>query len=188
MITAIGWFLKSKGIPESCKIEIKKLHNYWRQTHASNTWIYSVHENTPAEITCNGKMQNIIIENSGLLKMQPECHFEAEDIQLWAYDAYSSDVNYVFPIVNISKYIPSLKHLELKSEMEMFKIPYIPSSTKILGFPTQIDMHHLTHYGMSFTTFVVIIGIIIALYWVIRKTCQMPATYLPAAVALPRLI
>ena len=70
----------------------------------------------------------------------------------------------------------------------MFKIPDIPLSTKILGFPTQIDMHHLTHYGMSFTTFMIIIVIIIALYWVIRKTYQMSATYLPAAIALPRLI
>ncbi|XP_037825936.1 uncharacterized protein LOC119613936 [Lucilia sericata] len=178
-------FLRAKQIPDSCEIEIKNLQNYWRQTYTPNTWIFSVYEHTPAEVTCQDKTQHIVLHGSGLLTMEADCHLEAADLHLWAYDTYATDVHYVFPSMNITSFMPNISHLKLNSEVEVYKILDIPKETTILGFPILAEGHHLNHYKISL---IIITVVIIALFWILKRTCHISSTSLPATITLPRII
>lgn len=180
-------FIRPRRIPEDCEIAISKVHNYWQQTQAPNVWIFSTYESTHADVKCSVQKEHIVFEGAGLLKIHPDCNLETADVNLWAYDAYTAAVDYVLPTFNLSIALPNLTHLKLKADIEVYKIPDIPKSTTILGFPAPLNIHHLTHYGISFTSCIVIIVIIIALIWVLRKLCEMTTAYLPATIALPRL-
>lgn len=181
-------FLKPSVMPEKCEIEIKMFTNFWKQLHAQNSWIFSLTRGTVTEIKCHGKRQNVIIRGQGLLRMQPGCSLETEEMQLWAYEAYNSDISYILPRFNISTYMPPTNHINLQTEIEVYKIADIPKSNTIFGFPTQLSDHHLTHYGLSLSTWIIITAIIISLICIMKKMYHMSTRYLPTALTIPRLV
>lgn len=180
-------FLKPNQMPESCDFAITKFHNFWKQLRTPNMWVFSVTSGTVTEVKCGGKRQNTRIRNQGLLRMQPGCTLETEEMKLWAHENYRSEVNYVFPQFNISASLPSLTHLSLKNKIEVYKLPDIPQVKRFLGFPVHLDTHHLMHYSLNFTTCLFIAGIIIALYLVIRRLYHLSSRYLPVSIALPQI-
>ncbi|XP_059220886.1 uncharacterized protein LOC131995801 [Stomoxys calcitrans] len=180
-------FLKTRRVPTSCKVEIKAWANYWKQVQAPNTWIFSISTQMGAEAVCDNKRHAVIIEGQGLIKLQPNCHLETEETTLWAYDRYSSDADFMIPNINLTSFLPPLSHLKLDNEIAIYKLSDIPKATSILGWPTHLNIHHLAHYGFSVTTCIIIIVIIIAVIWILKKVCNMSSRYLPASIVLPRL-
>ncbi|XP_058981505.1 uncharacterized protein LOC131803807 [Musca domestica] len=111
-------YLKPNTIPDSCEFAISKFRNVWKQLHTPNTWVFSVEKGTVTEVKCDGKRQNVRIRDQGILRMQPGCTLETEEMKLWAHENYNSEISYKFPQFNISASLPPLTHLSLKNEVE----------------------------------------------------------------------
>ncbi|XP_036329680.1 uncharacterized protein LOC118741813 [Rhagoletis pomonella] len=87
-------FFNSKQLPLSCVVNIMPLQEVWLQLKSSNSWLYSVPEDTKAEVSCGSSYTAHILVEQGIVKLQPGCHLTTA-IEFTAHEAHYYKRDYV---------------------------------------------------------------------------------------------
>ncbi|XP_036346933.1 uncharacterized protein LOC118756273 [Rhagoletis pomonella] len=177
-------FFNSKQLPLSCVVNIMPLQEVWLQLKSSNSWLYSVPEDTKAEVSCGSSYTAHILVEQGIVKLQPGCHLTTAIVSVWAHKAPTTVIQYNMPPINMSRSLPLMKHITIQGTMLTYSIPDIPRPPAIVDFSEDIDFHHLMHYSSNISTWIIIAGVIMGMIVIFRKLCGLSTRYLPAALAL----
>uniref|UniRef100_W8AJR2 DUF5641 domain-containing protein n=1 Tax=Ceratitis capitata TaxID=7213 RepID=W8AJR2_CERCA len=183
----IQLFINKKELSTDCALTILPRTNYLSQMHSENTWLFSIADKVSADIICDNQTSSVNLHEQGILRLKPNCHLKAGHVNIWAYNTYTTIADYRIPKMNLTQQLPVFEKLQIKGEMQTFKIGNIPRSRGLMGFPIDFEFHHLMHYTSNAGSWAIIIIIIIVIILIARKMWRISLTHIPNMIVLPRL-
>jgi len=90
-------------VPKTCQIKVVKIfREIWHKLSQTNTWLYATHEPKKLVINCQEKISEIIIERTGLLKLDPQCKIHTKNAVIFATQCKNKNITTDFiPTFNL---------------------------------------------------------------------------------------
>lgn len=138
--------------------------------HVQNAWLFSLASAESIELHCNKYNYHQVINEQGILYLNSGCQLKSSEVTLVAFESGKSNVIYINPSLNISSFLPTIQHIKISEVTTTFPISEIPKSKSIIfRFPTELDIHHVAHYGHSLSTWIILAAIVIIIITIWRK-------------------
>jgi len=187
--------IQHKPLLDSCMIEDIPGRLYWVEMHQPNAWIYSTPNTTTININCDFKTEPVMLEGSGVLKLEPRCIIHDQTMTVVGKQTMASRLRSSFePSFNLSEKLTSFN---VKGEEQSTHVPTTSLDLSALEKAIQlqksqeyileeIKVHRVHQYSLfGITACLSIIVIIVAItFFIIRKRVQpLPQQLKPSYVS-----
>lgn len=110
-------------VPKTCQVKVVRIfREIWHKLSQTNTWLYATHEPKKLVINCQEKISEIVIEKTGLLKLDPQCKIHTKNAVIFATQCKNKNVTTDFiPTFNL----PDQIQLNLRDNVKMWNYSII---------------------------------------------------------------
>ncbi|KAF0747617.1 Uncharacterized protein FWK35_00029923 [Aphis craccivora] len=105
-------------VPKTCQVKVVRIfREILHKLSQTNTWLYATREPKKLVINCQEKLSEIIIERTGLLKLDPQCKIHTKNTVIFATQCKNKNVTTDFiPTFNL----PDQIQLNLRDNVKMW--------------------------------------------------------------------